>query len=81
LINDGVDLWDIFFFGFHGLNRNGIEPTFLELDLWSPGAVIIPIITSNILNYIKKKRIQEKKTFYAYKKHLTQFLKLGSILF
>ena len=58
------------------LNPNGIEPTLLKLDSWSPGAGFIPIITSNILNYIRK-----KKQFYAYKKHLTQFLKMGSIPF
>ena len=44
------------------LNPNGIEPTFLKLDSWSPGAGFIPIITSNALNKIKEKRIQEKKS-------------------
>ena len=62
------------------LNQNGIEPTFLKFDSWSLGAGFIPIKTSNILNYIKKKRIK-KKQFSAYKKHLTQFLKMGSISF
>ena len=42
------------------LNPKGIEPTFLKFDSWSSGAVFIPIITSNIFNYIKKKIIQEK---------------------
>ena len=32
------------------LNPNGIEPTFLKLDSWSPGAGFIPIINSNVLN-------------------------------
>ena len=32
------------------LNPHGIEPTFLELNLWSPGAGCIPIITYNVLN-------------------------------
>ena len=32
------------------LNPNGIEPTFLKLDSWSPGAGFIPIIISNVLN-------------------------------
>ena len=32
------------------LNPNRIEPTFLKLDSWSPGAGFIPIITSNVLN-------------------------------
>ena len=63
------------------LNPSGIEHSFLKLDSWSPGAGFIPIITSNISNHIKKKIIQEKKLFYAYKKHLTQFLKMGSISF
>ena len=35
-------------------NPNGIEPTFLKLDSWSPGAGFIPIITYNVLNEIKK---------------------------
>ena len=35
-----------------------------------------------IIKLDKENRIQEKKNlFYAYKKHLTQFLKMGSILF
>ena len=59
------------------LNPNGIEPTFLKLDSWSPGAGIIPIITSDVLNYIKKKNV--KFFFYLYKKHSIQFLKMGSI--
>ena len=42
------------------LNPNGIEPTFLKLDSWSPGAGFIPIITSNALNKIKETRIQEE---------------------
>ena len=54
-----------------------IVPTFLKLDSWSQGAGFIPIITSNILNYI----YEEKKQFYAYQNHLTQFLKMGSISF
>ena len=32
------------------LNPNGIEPTFLKLDRWLPGAGSIPTITSNVLN-------------------------------
>ena len=32
------------------LNPHRIEPTFLKLDYWSPGAGFIPIITSNILS-------------------------------
>ena len=56
-------------------NPNGIEPNFLKLDLWSPGTGFIPIIISSILNYIKEKRIQEKKTVLWLAKHLSQFLK------
>ena len=58
------------------LNPHGIEPTFLKLDSWSPGAGFIPFITSIVLNQIKK----EKNKIYAYKRHLTQQLKKGSIL-
>ena len=36
--------------GPHGIDPNGIEPTFLKLDSWSPGAGFIPIITYNVLN-------------------------------
>ena len=67
------------------LNPNGIKPTFLKLDSWSPGVGFIPILTSNILNYIKKKRIQGKKTvLYIQKTFNTVFkngfnLVLGSI--
>ena len=32
------------------LNPHGIEYTSLKLDLWSPGAGFIPIITYNVLN-------------------------------
>ena len=58
-----------------------IEPIFLKLDSWSPEAGFIPIITSNVLNKIKGKKIQEKNRFYAYKKPLMQFLKMVSIPF
>ena len=30
------------------LNQHGIEPTFLELDSWSPGTGFIPIISYNL---------------------------------
>ena len=45
------------------LNQNGIEHTFLKLDLLSPRVGFIPFITSNILNYIKKKRIKKENSF------------------
>ena len=57
------------------LNPKGIEPTFLKLDSWSPGAGFIPIITSNTLNYIKKKRIQEKKTVLCIQKTFNAVIK------
>ena len=61
------------------LNPNGIEPTFLKLDSWSPGAGFIPIITSNILDYIKEKKNsrKKKKQFYAYKKTFNAVSKNG----
>jgi hypothetical protein len=57
------------------LNPNGIEPTFLKLDSWSPGAGFIPIINFNVLNWETKTEFKKKNQFYAYKKHLTQFFK------
>ena len=45
------------------LNPNGIEATFLKLDSLSPGAGLIPFITSNILNYTKKRRIKKENSF------------------
>ena len=50
------------------LNPNRIEPTFLKLDSWLPGAGFVPIITSNVLNQIKEKRIQEKKSVLCIQK-------------
>ena len=46
------------------LNPNGIEPTFLKLDSWSPGAGFIPIITSNILNHIQKKKWVQSRLWF-----------------
>ena len=40
----------ITFYGSHGIEPKEIELTFLELVSWSPWAVFIPIITSNVLN-------------------------------
>ena len=46
------------------------------------GGGFIPIITSNVLNYIKKIEFKKKNNqFYPYKKQLKQFLKMGSIPF
>ena len=39
------------------LHPHGIAPTFLKLDSWSPGAGFIPIITTNVLNKIKKGKL------------------------
>ena len=39
------------------LHPHGIEPTFLKLDCWSPGAGFIPIITTNGKNQIKKGKL------------------------
>ena len=39
------------------LNQRGIAPTFLELDLWSPGAGFIPIISTKVINQIKKGKL------------------------
>jgi len=39
------------------LHPHGIAPTFLKLDSWSPGAGFIPIITTNVLNKIKKEKL------------------------
>ena len=49
------------------LNPHGIEPSFLRLDSWLPGTGFIPIKTSNVLNYIKKKECI-KKSFIHTKK-------------
>ena len=43
------------------LHPYGIATTVLKLDSWSPGAGFIPTITNNILNYIKKEKLLEKK--------------------
>ena len=43
------------------LNPHWIEPTFLELDSWSPGANFISFITYNVSNEIKKERMYGKK--------------------
>ena len=58
---------------------NKARITFLKLDC----SRFIPIITSNVLNYNysrkREKNSIKKNQFYAYKKHLTQFIKMGSI--
>ena len=59
------------------LNPNGIELIFLKLDLWSPVAGLIPIITSNILNYIKKKGFKEKEPVLSIQKTFNAVFKNG----
>ena len=61
----------------HLFNSNGIEPTFLKLNSWSPGAGFIPIITSNVLNQIKKKRIQINKSVLCIQKKFYSVFKNG----
>ena len=44
------------------MGSHGIEPTFLKLDLWSPGAGFIPIIPNlQCIKLDKENRNQEKK--------------------
>ena len=45
------------------LQPNGFAPTFIKLDLWSPGASLIPIISTKGINKIKK--TVRKNKFYA----------------
>ena len=47
------------------LNPNGIEPTFLKLDSWAPGAGFIPIIK------------KEKKTVLCIQKTINAVFKNG----
>ena len=39
------------------LMGEGIAPTFLKLDSWSPGAGFIPFISTNGINQIKKGKL------------------------
>ena len=48
------------------LHPHEIEPTFLKLDLWSPGAGFISIISTKGINQIKKEKLYDKGKFYAY---------------
>ena len=58
------------------LNPHGIKPTFLKLNLWSPGEDFIPFITSNAIYQIRlrKKECAEKICYMHTTKHLTNFL-------
>ena len=44
------------------LNPHRIEPTFLKLDLWLPGAGFIPILTYNILKLDKERKNVRKNS-------------------
>ena len=39
------------------LGSLGIAPTFLKLDSWSPGMGSIPIISTKVINQIKKGKL------------------------
>ena len=55
------------------LHPHGIAPTFIKLDLWSPGAGFIPIISTKVINQIKKGKLEEKKSFMHTKRFNTFF--------
>ena len=59
------------------LHPHGIAPTFLKLDLWSPGVGFIPIIiiSTKGINQIKKKNY--KKKVLCILKDLIHFLIYG----
>ena len=59
------------------LNPNGIEPTFLNLDSWSPGAGFIPIITSNVYKLDKGKNNSRKKISFMHTKTFNAVFKNG----
>jgi hypothetical protein len=64
------------------LNPNGIEPTFLKLDSWSPGAGFIHIITSNVLEQGRcEHRISEGggggKIFLLHKNKMEDWIKIS----
>ena len=60
------------------LNLNGIEPTLLKLDSWSPGAGFIPIINIKCIKLDKgKKKLREKKKVFCIQKTFNTFFKNG----
>ena len=61
------------------LHPNGMPPTFLKLDSWSPGAVFIPIISTKGMNQIKKGNCKKKYQFNAYKKIYYIIENIGAI--
>ena len=52
------------------LQPQGIEPTFLKLNSWSPGAGLIPIIYSKGIKQIRKGKIVRKKKFSSLFAHI-----------
>ena len=44
------------------LNPHGIEPISFKMDLWSPGAGFIPIITYRCNKFDKERKNVRKKT-------------------
>ena len=45
------------------MHPHGIEPTFLKLYSWSPGAGFIPIISTKGINKIERKIIRKKLSY------------------
>ena len=63
------------------LNLNGIEPSFLNWIRGRRGRVFSYYNLQCIKLDKGKKNSRKKNQFYAYKKQLTQFLKMGSFPF
>ena len=64
------------------LNPNGIEPTILKFDSWSPGAGFIPIVSTKGISQIKKEKFaicfMHIKRFNIFFKYGCQF-RVGAI--
>ena len=57
------------------LHPHGIATTFLKLDLWSPGAGFIPIISTKGINKSDKERkIERRKFSFMHAKRFNTFL-------
>ena len=62
------------------LHPHGFAPTFLKLDLLSPGGGgFIPIISIKGINLIKKGNCKKKKTSFMHIKNLLQLKNMGAI--
>ena len=46
------------------LHPHGIAPAFLKLNLWSPGVVFIPIISTKGTNQIKKGKLKKNSKVF-----------------